>query len=214
MKGKSQKNRLKWNRSPFKHKPQWRDQRQRRGCGRCRRHCQGQCCLGSCTSGGRQCFPSECRTRWPSRTLSFLRMWANFCDAWKRLCKGKKAPRCWKTDWNTNYLPPIRAWVPFLRQNPFKKTRTLWGSVWTSDRPIKYLVLVSEEEKVDERHKCNGDCNHSGLDVDVRGLFSRVLVPVQALTQTYSASNCVCRVVLPMVKLIFRCFSIPTARNA
>ena len=47
------------------------------------------------------------------------------------------------------------------------------------------------------------DLDVPGLDVDVRGLLPPVLVPVEPLTQTYPASNCVCRVVLGNLKESF-----------
>ena len=84
-------------------------------------------------------------------------------------------------------------------------------------------TLVPEVEEVHERQKRDRHCNHPGLDVDVildilvpgldvddldvpgldvdvRGLLPPVLVPVEPLTQTYPASNCVCRVVLGNLK--------------
>ena len=87
-------------------------------------------------------------------------------------------------------------------------------------------TLVPEVEEVHERQKRDRHCNHPGLDVDVildilvpgldvddldvpgldidvRGLLPPVLVPVEPLTQTYPASNCVCRVVLGNLKESF-----------
>ena len=60
---------------------------------------------------------------------------------------------------------------------------------------------MSEEEEVYEGDKGDGDCDHPGLDVDVRGLFSCVLVPVETLTQTNSTSDCVRWVVLHTLHL-------------
>ena len=63
------------------------------------------------------------------------------------------------------------------------------------------FALVSEEEEVYEGDKGDGDCDHPGLDVDVRGLLSRVLVPVETFTQTNSTPDCVRWVVLRMLHI-------------
>ena len=66
---------------------------------------------------------------------------------------------------------------------------------------------MPEEEEVQEGDKWDGDRDHPGLDVDVRGLLSRVLVPVEPFAQTYSTSDCVCWVVLHVHVITLRRFA-------
>ena len=65
-------------------------------------------------------------------------------------------------------LPPIQAWLPFRRQNPLRKARTLRKQINLniSDQASWYFVLLQQEQEVEEGHGGDGHGDQPGFDED------------------------------------------------
>ena len=128
------------------------------------------------------------------------------------------------------YLPPMEAWVPFLRQNPFKKTWILCSKISSLNSKSSFfssVVLVLQVGEVNKGNKGSCDDDHPWLEVDVRGflpgtvpvlrmtmmvihhyennhdhLLPGVLIPIKTKTQTHTSSGCICWVVLAQLVIL------------
>ena len=65
-------------------------------------------------------------------------------------------------------LPPKQAWLPFRRQNPLRKARTLRKQINLniSDRASWYFVLLQQKQEVEEGHGGDGHGDQPGFDED------------------------------------------------
>ena len=124
----------------------------------------------------------------------------------------------------------MEAWVPFLRQNPFKKTWILCSKISSLNSKSSFfssVVLVLQVGEVNKGNKGSCDDDHPWLEVDVRGflpgtvpvlrmtmmvihhyennhdhLLPGVLIPIKTKTQTHTSSGCICWVVLAQLVIL------------